>query len=92
LLASPHLNSPSTPSLLKVEFQIFETKQSSSREVCSLSLFSTVYRRLPTFSAGRWVLFGLSMGIGEANDDDLIAFQLKSAGWDATFSALPSRT
>jgi hypothetical protein len=26
------------------------------------------------------------------NNDDAIAFQLKSAGWDATFSALPSRT
>jgi hypothetical protein len=27
-----------------------------------------------------------------ANDEDVIALQLKSAGWDATFSALPSRT
>jgi hypothetical protein len=27
-----------------------------------------------------------------ANNDDVIAFQLKSAGWDAMFSALPSRT
>jgi hypothetical protein len=26
------------------------------------------------------------------NNDDVITFRLKSAGWDATFSALPSRT
>jgi hypothetical protein len=27
-----------------------------------------------------------------ANDEDVIALQLKSAEWDATFSVLPSRT
>jgi hypothetical protein len=35
----------------------------------------------------------LAMGIRETNHNDLIAFQLlKSVGWDATFSALQTRT
>jgi hypothetical protein len=74
------------------EFQNFETKQSSSREVCSFSLSSTSAVDSKHFERRGGFFFELSMGIGETNDDDLIAFQLKSAGWDATFSVVPSRT
>jgi hypothetical protein len=63
-----------------VEFQIFETKKAIRLDL-SPSLLGNLCGQVSSFCNRQ-----------PTNDDGVIAFRLKSAGWDATFSALPYRT
>jgi hypothetical protein len=80
-----HPNSPSSSSLLSIEIQNFETKQAIHLDL-SPSLLGLPQEKI---LCGQVSSFRNRQ---PTNNDDVIAFQLKSAGWDATFSALPSRT
>jgi hypothetical protein len=65
---------------VSVKFQNFKTKKAIRLDL-SPSLLENLCWQVSSFCNRQLT-----------NNDDAIAFQLKSARWDATFSALPSRT